>query len=80
MWIMRAKLLLVFLVIVVFLNKGMCIEAGISLRALLILFHKGTHLGVEVTVSLSILGVVVVHTVLVVVCLGDVTGGDLEDF
>lgn len=34
----------------------------------------------EVTIALAVLGVVVVHAVFVVVCLGDVAGGDFEYF
>lgn len=79
MWIMGAELFLVFLVIVMLLHEGMRIETGVPLWALLILFHKRTHLSVEVTVSLSILSIVVIHAVLVVVRLGDVAGSHLED-
>lgn len=79
MWIMGAELFLILLVIIVFFHEGVRIEAGVPLGALLVLFHKRTHLGVEVTVSLPILGIVVVHAVLVVVRLGDIAGRHLED-
>jgi hypothetical protein len=77
--VVRAELLLVLLVVVVLLHEGVGEEAGIAVGALLVLLDEAAHLGVvEVAVSLSILGVVVVHAVLVVVGLGDVAGGDLE--
>lgn len=56
----------------------MRVEAVIALGTLLILFDKAAHLRIEVAITLPILGVVVIHTVLMVVCLGDVARSHLE--
>lgn len=79
MWIVRAELFLVLLVVVVLFHEGMRIEAGISFGTFLFLLHVAAHLSVvEVPVALTVLRVVVVHAVLVVVSLGYVAGSDLE--
>ena len=65
---MRAKLLFVFLIIVMLLNKGVSIEASVAFWAFLILLSKGTHFSmIVVSIPFSVLGIVVIDTMFIVV-------------
>lgn len=65
---MGAELLLVFLIAVMLLNKGVCIETSIAFWTFLFLFNEGAHLSmIEVPIPFSVLGIVVIDTMLMVV-------------
>ncbi len=67
MRVMRTKLFLIFLIVIVLLNKRVCEKASISIRAFLLLLDIGTHLiMIKVAIPLSVLGIVVVGAVLMV--------------
>lgn len=77
---MRAKLFLVLLQAIMFLNEGMGVDAAISIRTLLLLLNEGAHFGViKIAIAFSIFGVMVIGAVFVVVRLGDVAWGDFEE-
>jgi hypothetical protein len=67
--------------VIVFFDKRVCVDTGLSLGAFLLLLYVSTHVGlVEVSIALSIFGVVVVGAMFVVMIFGYVAGVDLEDF
>jgi hypothetical protein len=77
---MGAELLLVLLVVVVLLHEGVGEQAGVAIRAFLVLLDETAHLDVvEVAEPLPVFAVVVVDAVFMVVGFGDVAGGDFED-
>jgi len=80
-WEMRAKTSLVFLIVIVLFDKWMREDAGLSLRAFLLLFYVSAHVGlIEISVALSIFCVVIVGTMLVIMFICDIAWVYFEDF
>lgn len=78
---MGAKASLVFLKVIVLLDEGVCVDTGLSLWAFLLLFYVSTHIGlIEVSIALSIFGVVIVGAMFVVMIFRYVARVNLEDF
>jgi hypothetical protein len=79
--IVRAKLLLVFLIIIVLFHKGMREETVVPVGAFLILFDEVAHLRmIIVSISFSIFGIVIIHAMFVVMSLGNIAGSHFKDF
>lgn len=79
-WEMRAKTSLVFLIVIVLFDKWMSKDAGLSLRAFLLLFYVSAHVElIEISIALSIFCVVIVGTMLVIMFICDIAWVYFED-
>ena len=79
-WEMRAKTSLVFLIVIVLFDKWMREDAGLSLRAFLLLFYVSAHVElIEISIALSIFCVVIVGTMLVIMFICDIAWVYFED-
>ena len=71
--IVKTEVFLIFLVAVVFLDKGMSVNTIFSFRAFLFFLDVLTHLRcIKVTKAFPIFSVVIIYTVLLVVVFGNV--------
>lgn len=65
---MRAEMLLVFLIAVMLLNEGVCVETSVAFWTFFVLFNEVAHLSmIEVPIPFPILGIVVIDTMFMVV-------------
>ena len=73
-WIVKAEIFFIFLIAIVFLDKGMSIDTIFSIRTFLFFLDILTHLSsIKVAITLSIFRIMVIYTVLVVMILCNVT-------
>ncbi len=77
--VVKAEVFLVFLIAIVFLNKGVCVDAVLPIRTFLFSFDELTQLScIKITIAFPIFGVMIIYAVLVIVVFAYVTRVDFE--